>query len=149
MPLDATALYREILVDHGKNPRNLGSLADATHEHTAKNPLCGDRITLRIRLEGDRVRSARFEARGCMIARASASMMTEAILGRTCDEALALVDTIDALVNAEPAPPHGGDLEPLRAVRGFPARKGCVTLPWQALKSALAFPSPPDGKEGQ
>jgi nitrogen fixation NifU-like protein len=147
MPLDTKALYKEIILEHGKNPRNEGPLADASHEETAKNPLCGDRVTLRLRLDGERVQSARFEARGCMIARASASLMTEAIEGRTRDDALALAKTIDALVSAEHPPEHVGELEPLRGVREFPARKACVTLAWHALKAALESPPALDAHE--
>jgi nitrogen fixation NifU-like protein len=142
MPVDAKTLYHEIILEHGKNPRNEGPLADASHEATAKNPLCGDRVTLRLRLDGERVQSVRFEARGCLIARASASLMSEAVEGRTRDEALALAETMAALVSAVRPPDNMGELEPLRGVREFPARKACVTLAWQALKSALAFPSP-------
>src|SRR5262245_51841757 len=128
MPLDAKALYQELILDHGKSPRNRGALPDRTHEATAHNPLCGDRVTLRLRVAGDRVAEARFEARGCMIASASASILTEAITGRTPAEALALASTLDALVHADPPPEGAGSLEPLRGVREFPARKACVTI---------------------
>ena len=139
---DAKTLYQDLVVEHGRSPRNEGALAGATHEATAKNPLCGDRVTVRVRVEAGTVREARFEARGCMIARASASMMTEAITGRGVDDARELVRTLDALVTGDPPPADVGTLEPLRGVREFPARRGCVTLAWHALAQALGPPAP-------
>jgi nitrogen fixation NifU-like protein len=135
---DAKTLYQEIILEHGKSPRNEGPLEGATREATKKNPLCGDRVTVRVRLEGDVVREARFEARGCMIARASASLLTEAIAGKSVAEARALARTVDQLANGDPPPQEAGALEPLRGVRDFPARRGCVTLAWTALDDALS-----------
>lgn len=135
--MNAKDLYQQAIVDHGKKPRNQGPLADATCSATAHNPLCGDRVTLRLRIEGDRVTEARFEARGCMIATASASLLTEAVRDHSTEEALHLADTIDALTGDAP-PDDAGSLEPLRGVREFPARKACVQIAWQALRSALA-----------
>jgi nitrogen fixation protein NifU and related proteins len=132
------ALYQEVVLLHGNAPRNEGPLDGATHEATKKNPLCGDRVTVRLRVEGGVVRAVRFEARGCMIARASASMMTEAVTGRRVEEALALVATLDALVTGAAPPLDAGVLEPLRGVRDFPARRGCVTLAFRALAEAVA-----------
>lgn len=138
MTLDAKALYQEVIVEHGKRPHNHGPLAGATHEATANNPLCGDRVTLRLRVEDGRIAEARFEARGCMIATASASLLTDAARGKTIDEAIALAGSIDALVTSPESPSDLGDLEPLRGAREFPARKACVTLPWHALRRALS-----------
>jgi nitrogen fixation NifU-like protein len=135
---DAKTLYQELILDHGNAPRNEGALEGATHEATTKNPLCGDRVTVRARVESGAVREVRFEARGCMIARASASLLTEAVAGRSVTDALALVRTVDALVAADPAPDDVTTLEPLRGVRDFPARRACVTLAWHALEAALA-----------
>jgi nitrogen fixation NifU-like protein len=135
---DAKTLYQDLIVDHGKSPRNEGALAGATHEATTKNPLCGDRVTVRVRVDGGTVREARFEARGCMIARASASLLTEAVAGRSVEGAIDLVRTVDALVAGEPAATDVGVLEPLRGVQEFPARRACVTLAWRALEAALA-----------
>ena len=137
MPLEANALYKQLVLDHGKHPRNRGALPEATHTATANNTLCGDRVTLRLQIERDRITAARFEARGCMIAIASASLLTEAITSRTANEALALASVIDALTGDAP-PDDVGSLEPLRGVRDFPSRKACVTIPWQALRTALA-----------
>ena len=139
---DPKTLYQEIIVEHGRSPRNEGPLPGATHEATAKNPLCGDRVTVRVRVDGGEVREARFEARGCMIARASASLMTEAIAGRSVNDARALARTLEALACGDPPPADAGTLEPLRGVREFPARRACVTLAWHALEEALTPPPP-------
>jgi nitrogen fixation NifU-like protein len=151
---DPKTLYQEVILDHGRAPRNEGALADATHEATAHNPLCGDRVTLRVRVDGGAVCAARFEARGCMIARASASLLTEAIVGRSVSEALELVRTVERVVAGEPTPhaDTGGverglerGLEPLRGGRQFPARRACITLAWHALEAALGQAGAADG----
>jgi nitrogen fixation NifU-like protein len=136
---EAKTLYQDAMVEHGKAPHNQGALPGATHEATTKNPLCGDRVTLRLRVEDDRIREARFEARGCMIARASASLLTEAVLGRSVAEAQTLVRVVEGLVTGEPfTEADAGPLEPLRGAKEFPARRTCVTLAWHALEASLA-----------
>lgn len=137
MTVEARALYQGLVLEHGKHPRNEGPLAKATHEATTHNPFCGDRVTLRFRVVGDRVDEVRFEGRGCMIARASASLLTEAVLGRSVGEALALAADVDALVNADIPPRDIGAVAALRAVSAFPTRKACVMLPWGAMTRAL------------
>jgi nitrogen fixation NifU-like protein len=137
---DAASLYRDVLLDHGNHPRGAGPLPGATHEATAHNALCGDRITLRARVEGPAVVEVRFEARGCLLLQASASLLTEALAGRSLAEALATAAAVDALVNGDAPRADLGALEPLRAVREFPARKACVALAWDALRRALAAP---------
>ena len=140
---DDKARHLEALARHANASGNEGPLPGATHESTAKNPLCGDRVTVRVRVEDGVIREARFEARGCMIARASSSLMTASIVGRGIDEALLLVGTRDALIGDDPPPADVGALEPLRGARDFQARRGCVTLPWRALEAA--FVGPPSG----
>jgi nitrogen fixation NifU-like protein len=136
---DAKTLYQGVIVEHGKTPHNQGALPEATHEATTKNPLCGDRVTLRLRVEDDRIREARFEARGCMIARASASLLTEAVVGRSVAEAQTLVRLVEGLVMGQPITEvDAGPLEPLRGAKEFPARRTCVTLAWHALEASLA-----------
>jgi nitrogen fixation NifU-like protein len=93
---------------------------------------------VRLRLEGDAVAEVRFEARGCLIAQASASLMTEALAGRRLDEVLATASALNALISDDVPPGDLGPLEPLRAVRDFPTRKACVALAWDALRQALA-----------
>lgn len=139
---DAKTLYQDLVLDHGRSPRNEGPLEGATHEATTTNPLCGDRITVRLRVDGGAVTAARFEARGCMIARASASLLTEAVAGRSLERAVELARTLGALVTADPAPADVGNLEPLRGVREFPARRSCVLLAWRALEAAAGEQRP-------
>ena len=131
-------LYQDLVIDHGKAPRNEGLLEGATHEATAKNPLCGDRVTLRLDVGADGIGAARFEARGCMIAKASASLLTEAVRGRTVAGALALGVELEAAIEPGGADrPMPAALEALSGAREFPARRACVLLPWKALRSAL------------
>lgn len=135
---EAKTLYQNVILENAKSPRNLGPLASATHEATLLNPLCGDRVTLRLEVHEGLVRAAKFEARGCMIARASASLMTEAIIGQTVQDALAHVNALDALLSdASPSESDAGALEPFRGAREFPARKACVLLAWRALEKAV------------
>src|SRR3954469_23158503 len=92
------SLYRELLLEHGKRPHNEGPLHAATHEASAYNPLCGDRVTLRFRVQSGRIEEVHFEARGCMICRASASLLTDSVSGRSVEHALGLAADIDGLV---------------------------------------------------
>ncbi|HXX68722.1 MAG TPA: SUF system NifU family Fe-S cluster assembly protein [Polyangiaceae bacterium] len=139
MTRDAASLYRELIVEHGQRPRNVGPLPEATHEAKTENPLCGDSVIIQLLVNSDCIVAARFQARGCMISRASASVLSELIVDRKAAEALAMADVLAVLVDASvPAPTDAGPLEPLRGVRDFPARKACATLPWEALRRALA-----------
>lgn len=134
-------LYQEILLDHYRRPRNHGPLPDADREVDGHNPLCGDRIRLRLRLDGDRLAEVRFEGSGCAISTASASMMTEAVRGRSVAEALELADRFrDAMTRtgSDPLPEAWGEIAALEGVRAFPMRVKCATLAWHALRSALA-----------
>ncbi len=129
-------LYQDVIVDHHKSPRNYGPLAGATHEATLANPLCGDEVTLRLQLDGDRIVALRFESRGCILSRAAASLMTERVQGKTLEEALAVGRDLESFVSAPPVPGAAERLGPLTAlegVRDYPSRVGCVTLAWQAL----------------
>lgn len=129
-------LYQDVIVDHHKSPRNYGPLAGATEETTLANPLCGDEVTLRLQLEGDRIAALRFESRGCVLSRAAASLMTEAVEGKSLDDALSIGRDLEIFVSAPPVPGAAERLGPLTAlegVRDFPSRIGCVTLAWQAL----------------
>lgn len=135
---DVKALYQALVLDHGKNPRHQGPLPGATHEATVNNPLCGDRVTVRLLVEGGVVRAIKAEARGCMIAKASASIMSEIVAGKDASDARDLAAKLDAAVNAEGEPGDMGALEPLRGVRAFPARRACATIAWSALADALS-----------
>jgi nitrogen fixation protein NifU and related proteins len=138
---DLADLYQEVILDHSRHPRNFG--ADETANRTAKgnNPLCGDRITLYLRLGDDgRIEDAKFEAKGCAISVASASMMTGIIKGKTPDEAKALFERFHRLVTgaAGPGDDEGmAELAALSGVKAFPTRIKCATLPWHAMTAAL------------
>ena len=140
MNQDLRELYQDIILDHSKHPRNFGKLAEANRQARGNNPLCGDRITLALKLDGDRIADAKFEARGCAISVASASMMTEMVRGKTVDEARALFEQFHGLVTGKPMNDESDDLDRLAAlsgVRDFPSRIKCATLPWHALTAAL------------
>ena len=132
-------LYRDVILDHNRQPRNFGDLnsPDATIE--GYNPLCGDRLTLRLKLAGDRITDIRFEGQGCAISTASASLMTEAVKGKTRSEAMALFERIHRLLTDDAAPVDEelGKLAALSGVREFPARVKCASLCWHTLASAL------------
>ncbi len=139
-----TDLYQEVILDHSRHPRNFGHAEDANREAKGYNPLCGDRIAIYLRVEDGVIADVTFEAKGCAISLASASMMTDLIKGRSEDEAGALFGQFHALVtgNGEgEGDGDGGDLDDLEAlggVREFPSRIKCATLAWHAMKAALA-----------
>jgi len=141
MSVDLRDLYQEIILDHSRNPRNSGELEDATGTAQGNNPLCGDRVSVSIRLDGDRITDARFVARGCAISVASASMMTEMLKGKTVAEAQAAFDSFRARLEDKDTSPAGNDdadeLGALMGVRDFPTRIKCATLPWHTLRAAL------------
>src|SRR5476651_392193 len=141
--MELNDLYRDVILDHNRQPRNFGALepADATVE--GFNPLCGDRLTLRLRLAADKITDIRFEGQGCAISTASASLMTEAVKGKTRAEALGLFDRVHQLLTDDAAPPADelGKLAALSGVREFPARVKCASLCWHTLVSALQAPS--------
>jgi nitrogen fixation protein NifU and related proteins len=136
---DLRDLYQEVILDHSKRPRNFHALADANRRAEGYNPLCGDRETVFLRLEGDRVRDVAFQGTGCAISTASASMMTESVKGKSREEAEALFERFHDLItgqNGESA--DLGKLAVFSGVREYPVRVKCATLPWHTLKAALA-----------
>ncbi|MCC8404906.1 SUF system NifU family Fe-S cluster assembly protein [Paraburkholderia sp. MMS20-SJTN17] len=135
-------LYQEVIFDHYRRPRNCHALTHANHRAEGYNPLCGDRITLYLRIEDGVVKDAGFEGAGCAIAIASASLMTESLKGRTEQEVEALFGSFHEMVTAPADTPaqHGtelGKLAALSGVREFPARVKCATLAWHTLRAAL------------
>jgi nitrogen fixation NifU-like protein len=142
---DLTDLYQEVILDHNRRPRNFGTLAGANREARGHNPLCGDRLTLFLRMAGDRIEDIRFEGSGCAISKASASLMTEAVKGRTADDARDIFRRFQAMVTAPldvlPDDASLGKLTVLGGVREFPVRIKCASLPWHTLKAALAATS--------
>jgi nitrogen fixation protein NifU and related proteins len=136
---DLRDLYQEVILDHGKHPRNFRFPERANHQAEGYNPLCGDRLTLKLTVEGDRIVDVGFQGSGCAISTASASTMTEAIKGKTLAEADAMFENFHALVTGD-APPDPGALGKLAAFSGvaeFPMRVKCATLSWHTLRAAL------------
>jgi nitrogen fixation protein NifU and related proteins len=136
-------LYQEVILDHSKRPRNLREIAGATHRAEGYNPLCGDRATIFLTLEGDVVKDVAFVGAGCSISTASASMMTEMLRGKTRAEVEALFERFHALVTAAPdqaahnLAPGLGKLAVFSGVCEFPARVKCASLAWHTMKAAL------------
>jgi nitrogen fixation NifU-like protein len=138
---DLRGLYQEVILDHSKRPRNFRPLADSRRAD-GYNPLCGDKVTLYLRMEGDRIAEASFQGSGCAISTASASILTESLKGRTQSEAEAMFDVFHDLVTGKIAgnsPPQSlGKLAVFSGVSEFPARVKCATLAWHTMKNALA-----------
>ncbi|MET0619937.1 MAG: Fe-S cluster assembly sulfur transfer protein SufU [Thermoanaerobaculia bacterium] len=138
---DLRDLYQEVILDHSKRPRNFHAIAGASRKAEGYNPLCGDRETVYLVLEGDRVRDVAFQGAGCAISTASASMMTESVKGKTRAEAEALFARFHALITGKngeaESGPELGKLEVFSGVREYPVRVKCATLPWHTLKAAL------------
>jgi nitrogen fixation NifU-like protein len=132
-------LYRDVIIDHNRNPRNFGRLPPPARESQGFNPLCGDRLTLYVDLDGDVIRDARFEGKGCAISVASASLMTEAIKGQTRATAEKLFASVHEVLTHHDAPvdPTLGKLAALTGVRDYPARVKCASLCWHTLNAAL------------
>jgi nitrogen fixation NifU-like protein len=139
MSTDLRDLYQEIILDHSRKPKNAGILEDPTGEAQGNNPLCGDRVTVYVKLDGDRIDDVRFDARGCAISVASASMMTELLKGKSLEDAEAAFERFNTQLTAKEAPVLAEDdeLSALMGVRDFPTRVKCATLPWHTLKAAL------------
>ena len=139
---DLRELYQELILDHGRRPRNFGPLDGATHDAVGHNPLCGDRITLHVRMNGDVVDKVTFEGQGCAISQASASLLTDAVKGRRLDDVLSLFRKMTALVtgrddDAEREGVELGKLAVFGGVRQYPMRVKCATLAWHTLHNAL------------
>ena len=138
---DLRELYQEVILDHTRRPRNFGKLDGASAKADGFNPLCGDRVTVYVALDGDRLADVRFEGAGCSISTAAASLMTEALRGKTRGEADALYERFHAMVTAPPDAPVGGadlgKLAVMNGVREFPVRVKCATLVWHVLRAAL------------
>lgn len=131
-------LYRRVIMDHYKTPRNRGQLEEGSVTVNLNNPTCGDRISLQLQLEDGIVRDARFTGEGCSISMSSASMMTDAVKGKTPEEALKLADKFSSLMKGESVEfDEYEDIEALSGVNKFPARIKCATLAWNALRKGV------------
>jgi len=132
-------LYRQVIMDHYKKPRNKGALENGSVTVDMNNPTCGDRIHLTMQVDGDIVKDAKFDGEGCSISMASASMMTQAVKGKTVDEALKLADIFSNMMlgNEYDDSVDLGDIESLSGVAKFPARIKCATLAWKAMEKGV------------
>ena len=141
---DLRDLYQEVILDHQRHPRNFRVLADPTRRQEGYNPLCGDRLTLYLKLSNNRIEDIAFQGSGCAISMASASVMTEVVKGKTLEEAESLFHAFHELVTGQESPeapsaarPPLGKLAVFSGVREFPVRVKCATLPWHTLHAAL------------
>jgi nitrogen fixation protein NifU and related proteins len=147
--MELKELYRDVILDHNRSPRNFGRLEPADAQAAGHNPLCGDKLHLTLRLQGDRVQDLRFEGQGCAISTASASLMTEAVKGHSREQIARLYQEVHALLTAPSAqpPPDLGKLMALAGVAEFPARVKCASLCWHTLNAALERASAPVSTE--
>ncbi|MGJ8638012.1 MAG: Fe-S cluster assembly sulfur transfer protein SufU [Opitutaceae bacterium] len=132
-------LYQTIILDHNKNPRHYGALEGHTHTAEGFNPLCGDKLTVYLKLEGDQIEAVQFESASCAICKASASIMVAAVTGKSLAAAATMEARVEALLTTEVESDLevDGDFASLAGVRAFPARVKCARLPWHTFQSAL------------
>ena len=137
---ELTDLYQEVILDHNRRPHNFRVIDGATAKQEGYNPLCGDRLTLYLTLEGDVIKAAAFQGQGCAISKASASLMTDAIKGKTVVEARDLFEHFHAMITSDTdtLQEDMGKLSVLAGVREFPTRIKCASLAWHTMKAAVA-----------
>ena len=138
--MDLRELYQEVILDHNRSPRNFGPLEDADLQAEGHNPLCGDRLSIAVKVAAGVVTDVRFEGSGCAISQASASLMTEGVRGKTLDEARALFDRFHRLMTDRTYSaddPALGKLAVFAGVRDYPARVKCAILAWHTLRAAV------------
>jgi nitrogen fixation NifU-like protein len=136
---ELTDLYQEVILDHNRRPRNFRTIASPSHHAEGYNPLCGDRLNLYVQVNGETITDVAFEGSGCAISKASASLMTDALKGKTVSEANSLFERFHRVVTTPPDQPVEdlGKLSVLAGVREFPVRVKCASLAWHTLKAAL------------
>ena len=136
---DLSDLYQEVILDHNRRPRNFGRLDGSSQHAEGFNPLCGDRVSVYVRIDGDRISAVAFEGSGCAISKASASLMTDRVKGCTVVEARDLVERFQRMVTTptDRGVEDLGKLSALAGVREFPVRVKCASLAWHTLKAAL------------
>ena len=135
---DLRALYEEVILDHNRRPRNFRRAPEgANHHASGHNPLCGDQLTIELKIEDGIIKDIAFDGAGCAISTASASLMTESIKGKTVAEAQALYQGVHDLLTKDGDASKLGKLQVLAGVREYPARVKCATLPWHTLDAAL------------
>jgi nitrogen fixation protein NifU and related proteins len=142
------ALYEEVILDHNRRPRNFRRIPAGSNRHAqGHNPLCGDQLTLELKVEDGVIKDIAFDGAGCAISTASASLMTESIKGKTVAEAEALFRGVHDLLTKDGDAANLGKLQVLAGVRDYPARVKCATLPWHTLEAALKDVSSPVSTE--
>ena len=136
---DLNDLYQEVILDHNKRPRNFRTIEGASHHADGYNPLCGDKLSLTVQVEGDNIADVAFMGSGCAISKASASIMTDTLKGKSLAEARALFERFHRMITTPPDQPveDMGKLSVLAGVREFPVRVKCASLAWHTLKAAL------------
>jgi nitrogen fixation NifU-like protein len=146
---ELTDLYQEVILDHNRRPRNFRAIDGASRQQEGYNPLCGDRLTLYVALDGDRIADVAFQGSGCAISKASASLMTEALKGKTVAEARELFEKFHDMVTSSPdtAAADLGKLSVLSGVREYPTRVKCASLAWHTLKRAVSGDDEPASTE--
>ena len=139
---ELTDLYQEVILDHNRRPHNFRAIEGATKQE-GYNPLCGDRLTLYVAMDGGVIKDVAFQGSGCAISKASASLMTDALKGKTADEARALFEQFHAMITSDHSVPAAdlGKLSVLAGVREFPTRIKCASLAWHTMKAAVAHDS--------
>ena len=148
--MDLKDLYRDVIVDHNRHPRNFGKLEPADAHADGYNPLCGDRLTMYVNFDGQNIREATFEGSGCAISVAAASLLTEAVKGKSKPEVKALFEEVHTLLTKHDASVELaklGKLAALSGVREFPARVKCASLCWHTLNAALEKSAEPVSTE--
>lgn len=144
--MDLGSLYQDVILEHNRNPRNWGELPPPSHRADGHNPMCGDEVTVWLTVEGDRVSGVSFIGTGCAISKASASMMTQAVKGKTRAEAEEVFSHFHAMVTGRHDNPANdatlGKLKVFSGVARFPTRVKCASLAWHAMKEALDADSP-------
>jgi nitrogen fixation NifU-like protein len=140
---DLRQIYQEVILDHYRKPRNFAEMEGPSHQADGHNPLCGDRVKVFLEVEGDIIRRISFQGAGCAISTASASLMTEAVEGKSLAEVEDLFQHFHGMVTTTEGEPHEslGKLEALSGVRQLPVRIKCATLAWHTLQAALKTPS--------
>ncbi len=137
---ELSELYQEVILDHNRRPHNFRAIESPSAKQEGYNPLCGDRLTLYLTVEGDVIKDVAFQGQGCAISKASASLMTDALKGKTVEQARALFEQFHAMITSTPGTPVEdlGKLAVFAGVREFPTRIKCASLAWHTMKAAVA-----------
>ncbi|MDA1080073.1 MAG: SUF system NifU family Fe-S cluster assembly protein [Gemmatimonadetes bacterium] len=149
MSAELDELYQSIILDHNRRPKNFREMEDATAKADGVNPLCGDQLTVWLKMDGDQIADVSFRGQGCAISKASASMMTQVVKGKSRTDAEQLFTDVHALVTGKPTGADVGSLKALSGVSKFPLRVKCASLAWHAMHSALQGSAAPVSTEAE